>query len=251
MSIFEDIIPEIEEKIGYTFRDKSLLKQAFTRGSFCNEINKRERENYKSNEVLEFFGDSVLSAAIVTALINQKTERYSHGISTELNEGDFSNIRSKLADKKNLSDNISRLGLEKHLIMGEGDKKLEIWRERSVREDLFEALIGAIYIDSDFNTGAVISSVELMLDLSVYLSKKKSESKSSKNALQEWCADKRRRLPPPEYKLVGEEGPDHDKTYTVEVVVDSRVLGIGKGRNVKAAESAAAEMALETILKSK
>ena len=124
MNIFEDSIPEIEKKIGYTFRDKSLLKQAFTRGSFCNEINKRKCENYKSNEVLEFFGDSVLSAAIVTALIKQKTERYPHGINTELNEGDFSNIRSKLADKKNLSDNISRLGLEEYLIMGEGDKKL-------------------------------------------------------------------------------------------------------------------------------
>ena len=247
MNIFEDSIPEIEKKIGYTFRDKSLLKQAFTRGSFCNEINKRKCENYKSNEVLEFFGDSVLSAAIVTALIKQKTERYPHGINTELNEGDFSNIRSKLADKKNLSDNISRLGLEEYLIMGEGDKKLEIWRERSVREDLFEALIGAIYIDSEFNTGAVISSVELMLDLSIYLSRERSVSKSFKNALQEWCADKRRRLSPPEYRLIGEEGPDHDKLYTVEVVVDSKVLGIGKGRNVKAAESAAAERALETI----
>jgi ribonuclease-3 len=149
MNIFENNIPEIEKKIGYTFRDKSLLRQAFTRGSFCNEINKREKENYKSNEVLEFFGDSVLSAAIVTALIKQKTKRYPHGINTDLNEGDFSNIRSKLADKKNLSDNISRLGLEEYLIMGEGDKKLEIWRERSVREDLFEALIGAIYIDSN------------------------------------------------------------------------------------------------------
>jgi ribonuclease-3 len=240
-------IPEIENKIGYTFRDKSLLKQAFTRGSYCNEINKREHENYKSNEVLEFFGDSVLSAAIVTALIKKKTERYSHGISADLNEGDFSNIRSKLADKKNLSDNISRLGLEEYLIMGEGDKKLEIWRERSVREDLFEALIGAIYIDSEFNTGAVISSVVLMLDLSVYLSKERSVSKSAKNALQEWCADKRRRLPPPEYRLIGEEGPDHDKLYTVEVSVDSRILGRGKGRNVKAAESAAAERALEAI----
>ena len=121
--------------------------------------------------------------------------------------------------------------------------------ERSVREDLFEALIGAIYIDSGFNTGAVISSVELMLDLSVYLSKERSVSKSSKNALQEWCADKRRRLPPPEYKLIGEVGPDHDKLYTVEVIVDSVSMGVGSGRNVKAAESAAAEKALEFIAK--
>jgi len=69
-------IPEIEGRIGYTFRDKSLLRQAFTRASFCNEANRFEKIGYQSNEVLEFFGDSVLSAVIVTSLIKTKTERY-------------------------------------------------------------------------------------------------------------------------------------------------------------------------------
>ena len=251
MDRFYANVSEIESKIGYTFKDKALLAQAFTRGSFCNEVNKRTGEDYRSNEVLEFFGDGVLSATIVTALIKQKTERYEHGIRTELAEGDFSNIRSKLADKKNLSENISRLGLEKYLIMGEGDKKLSIERERSVREDLFEAIIGAIYIDSGFDPAPVVRAVELMLDLSVYLSKSRAPMQSYKNLLQEWCADKRRRLPAPEYDLVGDEGPDHDKLYTVEVRVGGKVLGKGKGRNVKAAESAAAEMALGVIKSSK
>ena len=97
---FDKHIIRIEEAIGYTFRDKSLLRQAFTRGSFCNENNFGEREPYQSNEVLEFFGDSALSLAIVTSLIKTKTKRYSKGIKTELGEGDFSNIRSHLADKK-------------------------------------------------------------------------------------------------------------------------------------------------------
>ena len=86
-------VPLIEKKIGYTFKDKSLLRQAFTRASFCNEY-EGQRGGYQSNEVLEFFGDSVLSAAIITGLIRAKTERYVHGIKTDLNEGDFSNIRS-------------------------------------------------------------------------------------------------------------------------------------------------------------
>ena len=241
---FNDSIKYIEERIGYTFRDKSLLRQAFTRASFCNEANVRDKTGYQSNEVLEFFGDSVLSATIVTSLIKIKTERYKYGISTTLKEGDFSNIRSKLADKKNLSENIERMGLSKFLIMGEGDSKLGIEKEKSVREDLFESIIGAIYIDSDFDMKAVMHSVELMLDLSVYLTSKKAPMQSFKNILQEWCADKKRRKDPPIYKKIDECGPDHDKTYTCVCIVDGEVVGEGKGRNIKLAESAAAEVAL-------
>ncbi len=239
---FESNVPEIEKKIGYTFRDKSLIRQAFTRESFCNEM--RRGEEYQSNEVLEFFGDSALSLAIVTKLIITKTKRYSHGIKTELGEGDFSNIRSKLADKKNLSENIARLGLQKYLIMGEGDAKLGIENERSVMEDLFESIIGAIYIDSDFDMNSVINAAERMLDLSVYLMKTKKEIQSAKNRLQEWCADKKRRLPPPVYKKIGESGPDHDKRYTSACYVCGEEAGRGTARSVKLAEAAAASEAL-------
>ena len=240
-------VKEIENAIGYTFRDRSLLRQAFTRASFCNENNYKMKEPYQSNEVLEFFGDSVLSMAIITSLIKLKTKRYSGGIKTVLTEGDFSNIRSHLADKKNLSDNIRRLGLEKYLIMGEGDAKLGIEKERSVMEDLFESIVGAVYIDSDFDTGAVITVVEKMLDLSVYLTASKGAMQSYKNMMQEWCADKKRRLPPPVYEKRGEEGPDHNKTYTCVCIIDGKELGVGKARNVKLAESEAAKVALESL----
>ena len=244
---FEENIAVIEEKIGYTFKDKSLLKQAFTRESFCNEANRREKIEYQSNEVLEFFGDSVLSAAIITSLIKTKTQRYAHGIKTSLTEGDFSIIRSRLADKKNLSENVARLGINEYLVVGEGDAKLEIKNERSVMEDLFESIIGAIYIDSGFDTGAVMSSVERMLDLSVYLSALRVASQSPKNMLQEWCADKKRRMSPPVYKKVRESGPDHDKCYTCVCIVDGKELGEGSGRSVKIAEVAAAENALRAL----
>ena len=245
--IFDTYIPEIEDKIGYKFRDKSLLRQAFTRASFCNEANRTERVGYQSNEVLEFFGDSVLSAVIVTSLIKTKTERYAHGIKTGLKEGDFSNIRSKLADKRNLSDNITRLGLEKYFIMGEGDAKLGIENERSVKEDLFESVVGAIYIDSGFDMSVVSSAVERMLDLSVYLTKAKAPMQSYKNMLQEWCADKKRRMPQPVYKKTSESGPEHNKCYTVACYVGDECVGEGSGRSVKLAESAAAERALKKL----
>lgn len=244
---FKKHIAEIEKIIGYEFKDKSLLMQAFTRASFCNEANRPEKERYQSNEVLEFFGDSILSATIVTSLIKTKTERYCHGVKTQLDEGDFSNIRSKLADKKNLSENISRLGLQKYLVMGEGDSKLGIENEKSVMEDLFESIVGAIYIDSAFDMAAVTKSVELMLDLSVYLSRERAPMQSYKNLLQEWCADKRRRMPPPVYEKRAESGPDHDKSYTCVCIINGKIMGEGTARSVKLAEAAAAEVALKEI----
>ena len=95
---FNACIPEIEKKIGYVFRDKSLLTQAFTRTSLCNEQDKRETVRYSSNEVLEFIGDGVLSLAIITVLISRNMTRYEYGVFTPLGEGDFSNIKSKLSE---------------------------------------------------------------------------------------------------------------------------------------------------------
>ena len=245
---FNKNISEIEKKIHYTFKDKSLLIQAFTRSSFCNEHKERNSKGYISNEVLEFFGDSVLSTAIISMMLNEKTERYEHGIYTELNEGDFSNIRSKLSDKRNLSRSMATLGLQKYLRMGEGDAKLGIENEPSVMEDLFESIVGAVYIDCGMDISRVIKVVGDMLDVNAYFTKE-TVIQSYKNALQEWCADKKHRLPPPLYKTVGESGPDHKRTYERAVYVGDRLVATGKGKNQKIADSCAAEAALE-ILKS-
>ena len=238
---------EIEKKIGYTFKDKSLLTQAFTRTSFCNEINPTVKVKYHSNEVLEFFGDGVLSLSIITFLLKECTERYEHGIRTELGEGDFSNIKSKLSDKQNLSKSMKALGLEKHLLMGEGDAKLGIQNEPSVMEDLFESIVGAIFIDSGMNIQAVIDSVSGMLDMAVYTEKQKV-TQSAKNALQEWCADKKRRLPAPRYETLSEDGPDHKKTYMRGCYIGDKLMGRGIGKNFKLADAAAAEDALKALV---
>ena len=240
-------VREIEKKIGYTFKDKSLLIQAFTRTSYCNEINPTVKTKYHSNEVLEFFGDGVLSLSIISFLLKECTERYEHGIRTELGEGDFSNIKSKLSDKQNLSKSMKALGLEKHLLMGEGDYKLGIQNEPSVMEDLFESIVGAIFIDSDMSIGAVINAVSGMLDMSVYTDRQKI-SQSAKNALQEWCADKKRRLPAPRYETLSEDGPDHKKTYVRGCYIGDKLMGRGIGKNYKLADSAAAEDALTALM---
>ncbi len=246
---FNKNIPEIERIIQYTFKDKSLLRQAFTRSSFCNEQKVRGKRGYSSNEVLEFFGDSVLSTSIISILMAEKTEKYEFGVFTELGEGDFSNIRSKLSDKRNLSLSISKLGLQKYLQMGDGDRKMGIDSEPSVMEDLFESIIGAVYIDCGMDIKRVIKVVSKMLDLSVYLENTAPPIQSFKNALQEFCADKKRRLPPPVYKTVSESGPDHKKTYERAVIIGERTVAVGKGKNQKLADVAAAEAALEILKK--
>lgn len=240
---FQAYIPEIEKIIGYTFRDKSLITQAFTRTSFCNE----NGGGYQSNEVLEFIGDSVLSVAIITFLTDMHAVRYEHGIKTVFGEGDFSNIKSKLSDKKNLSECITAIGLEKYLRLGEGDKKLGIEREPSVKEDLFESIIGATYLDCDRDIGTVMRVVSRMLDVSVY-AVKTPPTQSSKNALQEFCADKKRKLPPPIYKTLGEEGPDHKKVYERGVYIGDRLVASATGKNLKIADAGAAEAALKILL---
>ena len=240
-------IPEIEKKIGYVFKDKSLLTQAFTRSSFCNEHRENSKRPIISNEVLEFFGDSVLSTAIISLMLKEKTERYEHGVFTELNEGDFSNIRSKLSDKRNLSGSMALLGLQKYLLMGEGDAKLGVENEPSVMEDLFESIIGAVYIDCGMNIDRVIKVVSIILDTSVYFSSEAAPIQSYKNALQEWCADKKHRLPSPVYKTVSAEGPDHKRVYERAVIIGDRTVAVGKGKNLKIADSAAAEAALEIL----
>ncbi len=245
-------IKEIESKIGYTFNDKSLLVQAFTRTSFCNEHRAPGGEPYQSNEVLEFFGDSILSSAIVTLFIKEYADRYAHGVRTRLAEGDFTVIRSKLSDKKNLSDTVTGLQLEKYLRMGSGDEKLGIADEPSVKEDLLESIIGAVYIDSGLDMLRTISVVAGMLDIKRFINadgtKKSATVQSYKNQLQEFCADKKRRLPPPSYKTVSESGPEHKKVYERACYVGDRLVAVGKGKNQKLADSDAAEKALAILI---
>ena len=240
-------IPAIEKTIGYTFRDKSLLCQAFTRGSFCNEVNFRSDPPLQSNEVLEFFGDSVLSAAIVTFFVAEKARRYEYGIRTELNEGELTNIKSHLSDKRNLSSSMRELGLQRYLLMGEGDKKIGIQNGRSVMEDLFESILGAVYIDSGYSLQAIVGILPQMLDFSSDPTEPRAVPiQSSKNALQEYCDAKGRRYTH-EYVVLEESGPDHDKRFVCGCRINGRLFGTGEAGSKKDAEAIAATEALAAI----
>lgn len=246
-------VKELEGKIGYSFRDKSLLLQALTRTSFCNENKLHGKVVYQSNEVLEFFGDSILSAAIVASFVKEYAVRYEHGIKTRFAEGDFTVIKSRLSDKKNLSKRAKELGLGKYLRMGEGDAKLGIADEASVLEDVFESIIGAVYIDSDMDMKRVGEVVSGMLDIKAVISSaengRAATARSAKNRLQEFCADKKRRLPPPTYETVGESGPEHKKTYIRLCKIGDTEYARGQGKNLKEADADAAEKTLAILEK--
>ena len=245
---FEKNVHKIEAAIGYTFRDRSLLRQAFTRSSYCNEHRGRRGTELQSNEVLEFIGDSVLGASIITLLMRENAERYEYGIKTKLDEGDFSNIKSGLSDKKNLSRSMAKLHLSDYLLVGEGDAKLGIKDEPSVMEDLFESIIGAIFLDSGEDLSRVLVSVSKMLSVKEYVSSEaKAPIQSFKNALQEWCADKAHRRPAPIYKTESESGPDHKKVFTRACYIGDKIYGTGTGKNQKIADALAAEAALARL----
>ncbi|MCQ2413291.1 MAG: ribonuclease III [Clostridia bacterium] len=241
--MFEQHIPAIEKKIGYTFRDKNLLRQAFTRSSYENE----HPDECRSNEVLEFFGDTVLSCAIVSHLIDKFTVKSGFGITANFREGNFSNVKSKLSDKKNLSASMMRLGLQTYLLLGEGDRIQDVADEPSVMEDLFESIIGAVFIDSGKDMIAVGKVVDNMLDVGKYLTDAAPTIQSYKNALQEFCAAKQRRLPLPEYTVINESGPDHMKTFTVRCSVAGYAEKIATGKNRKTAENLAAQKTFQEL----
>lgn len=246
--VFEKSIPDIEAALGYTFRDKALLRQAFTRESYCNEV-----PHAVSNEILEFCGDSVLGAAIVTILAEKYGKRDSKsGLITAFGEGGFSIIKSNLTNKTMLGEQMRKVGLAAYMRIGTGDRVKKIWEEPSVREDLFESIIGAIWFDCGQDMAEVIRVLRPLLDVDEYLRKAKAPTAPSpKNAVQEWCDSRAHAGASFTYTKVDERGPDHDKHYTVECRITTKTgevfVGRGEGRSTKRAEIEAAKDVLRLL----
>lgn len=157
----------IQDQIGYTFRNRDLLQQAFVRKSYSAE------NGGQNNEVLEFIGDKVLDLMVIRML----TERYGSITENEewseyscrYDEGGLTEIKSSLVEKKTLAQRMKELGFAKYLIMGRGDELQKVDRELSVQEDLFEAILGAVALDSDWDMKAMQDTVEIMLNPDEFL----------------------------------------------------------------------------------
>lgn len=169
--------PEVERKISYGFKNKSLLFQAFTRSSYAEE------NGGESNEVLEFIGDRVLDFYVTKIIadrygftLSQVEEDFDPDeeddefiIEAIHNEGNFTELKKKIVCNKTLASRIDELGFNKYMFLGEGDIKKHVDNDQKVKADLFEAILGAIAVDSNWNPDNLENSVEVMLDIERFL----------------------------------------------------------------------------------
>ena len=222
---------EIEKLLGYTFADKRLLELAFIHRSYVNE----HEEVKEHNERLEFLGDSILGLIIADHL-------YRH--LPETSEGDLSFLRSRLVEASSCMTYVQILGVEQYLMLGKGER-LNCGRGRdSILADLFEAIIGAIYLDGGESAARDFMFVHFSDEITKIL---QTPLHNWKALLQDWCQKNYRETPL--YKVMNESGPDHSKTFTVSVMVCDREIGCGEGASKKEAQQAAAQEALEKIQK--
>lgn len=221
----------LEERIGYTFRNKELLTEALTHSSYINE-HRLEKED--CNERLEFFGDSVLSVIVSRYLFSQFTSRQ---------EGDLTKLRAAVVCEKALAKYAREICLGDYLRMGNGEEKTDGRHRASITSDAFEAVLAAMYIDTDYNSDRVALFLMPFIVKEIEDIRLGESFVDYKTALQQIIqqAEGEKLC----YDVVGEEGPDHNKTFTVEAKLNSNVIGVGKGSSKREAEQNAAKEALK------
>lgn len=227
---------ELEEIIGYTFNDKGYLWNALTHSSFSNEC-RSQKKNVSSNERLEFLGDSVLSIVVSRHIF--KTLSFEQ-------EGELTKIRAFAVCEDALYQFARSIELGEYMALGKGEEKTDGRHRKSILADATEALIAAIYLDSDRTLDAVeplIMRVALPRIEEILKVFKSGGSKNYKGSLQQIVQNSKGDVL--EYEYVSESGPDHNKTFTMRVKLNSNVIGVGSGRSKQEAEQAAAREALK------
>ena len=216
-----------ELKIGYSFKNRKYLENALTHSSYANE------HHTVNNERLEFLGDSVLSLIVSENLFLSFSED---------NEGDLSKIRASLVCEKGLFELAKKIGLEEYIKLGNGEELSGGRNRPSVVSDAFEALLAAIFLDSDFET-AKKWLLSLMKDELSIAGKKPSED--YKTIIQE--ITQKNGKGKVTYQLIGESGPDHNKEFLMAVMVDGKKIAEGSGPSKKDAEQDAAKNAIKLL----
>lgn len=223
----ESDILTIEKKIGYTFKNKALLERAFTHSSACREATK----NYES---LEFLGDSLLDFVVAKQLMRENPDAH---------EGALTSRRASIVSQEPLERAIERLDLAKFMIVGKGENIANITNHTKVKSNLFEAIVGAIYMDKfkiDDAEKFVLSKLREHFSGEI----KHGETTDYKTELNEFASKHKIKI---EYVLLEQTGAPHDPTFKIEVRLDGLYAGVGTGKSKKAAQQAAAKMALERI----
>ncbi len=217
---------ELEQKIQYSFQDKKLLRRALTHSSCANEQKINKGEDY---ERLEFLGDAVLE------LVSSDYVFRKH---MDMSEGQMTKCRSSMVCEPALAFCARQVGLDQYILLGKGEEATGGRNRDSIVSDVMEAVIGAIYLDSGFEKAKeFVHRYVLTSDL-----EHKQFFYDAKTNLQEEV--QRENKGSLHYELVGEEGPEHDKIFTVEAMIGDTIVGRGSGHSKKAAEQKAAYEAL-------
>lgn len=223
----------LEEKIGYSFKDKNILMEALTHSSYANELRAR-KQSVACNERLEFLGDSVLSLVVSEYLFKNYKG---------LPEGELTRIRAALVQSGALASYARAVKLGDFLLLGNGEEKNKGRERQSTLENAFEALVAAIYIDAGAEGFAraeefVLPIIKKQLDGEVVL-----RHLDAKTELQQLIQQAEGDFL--EYAVIGESGPDHQKEFEVVAKLNSNIIGRGKGRSKREAEQNAAKEALK------
>ena len=225
------MLSELEKGLGYVFRDKALLTNALTHSSYANE--NRDR-GIHDNERLEFLGDSILGFVVADYLYRNFPGKP---------EGELTRIRADLVCETNLARQADTIRLGEFLLLGHGEENGGGRKRPSILADATEALLGAIYLDGGIEPARafVLRFIPHKVDVAVA----GGAFKDYKTMLQEIVQKNKQETL--EYRLAGQSGPDHDKRFTMELLLNSNVFASGTGRSKKEAEQLAAKKALEIM----
>ena len=218
----------IEEKIGYTFQNKELLKKALTHTSYAYE------NNIESNEKLEFLGDSILEFV---------SSKYLYENYPKLKEGEMTKVRATVVCEKSLYKVAKMHDFSDFLYLGRSERKMGGQERPAILADSVEAMIAAIYLDGGIEQAEKFIIQSLKEDIEI--ATKHVGDKDYKTVLQEKLQE--HGDVKIEYEIIKEEGPDHNKSFEVQVSCDGKKLAKGKGRSKKEAQMNAAQKALEKL----
>lgn len=218
-------------KLDYTFKNPELLKNALTHSSYANE---HRDKGVKNNERLEFLGDSVLGLICTKYIWNHYKN---------MPEGELTKLRSAIVCENSLYEFALELELSDDLLLGKGEKSSGGGRRPSVLSDACEAVIAAVYLDGGFDEAEkfIIGFIKEKAEEII----RSHSTVDYKTLLQEIVQKNHEEVL--SYRLKGESGPDHDKRFEVEVLINSNVIACGEGKSKKLAEQAAAKLALELM----
>ncbi len=225
----------LEERIGYSFKSRDILKEALTHSSYANELNARAKRQYVAcNERLEFLGDAVLSAVVSEYLFKSFPD---------IPEGELTHKRAGLVQSGALASYAKALELGSFLYLGHGEEKNNGRDRQSTLENAFEALVAAIYIDAEENGFEAVKKFILPIIKYSLADDFNAKNIDAKTELQQLIQQAEGDFL--EYTVVNEKGPDHAKEFEVIACLNSNVIGRGKGRSKREAEQNAAREALK------